>query len=143
MIIEKIFIITKGDFLRSGREKISTFIMGMISLLRMAYICSIAILWPMAFFRLLTKTIIPYTLVEWVGRKASRWSRQKNKTRYKASKEKIRPQAQKQCQQKGCDILVSGHTHVKDYFVFPEGTIYINNGYAPKENSFIYFKHQC
>ena len=45
---------------------------------------------------------------------------------------------------KGFEVVVCGHSHIKDFFLgnqFENPFIYINNGFAAEENSFIYIEN--
>ena len=53
-------------------------------------------------------------------------------------KDKFRMSARKHWDQSEVDIIVAGHSHVKDLYVDPDGKfLYVNNGYALESKSFI------
>lgn len=88
-------------------------------------------------------TILPFVIIEWVGNFLSRKSKGHSKIMFNEDKnrEKFRRSA-KAFSLKGYDYIVSGHSHVKDNFIFKarKRTVqYINNGYALSTKSFIYY----
>jgi UDP-2,3-diacylglucosamine hydrolase len=98
------------------------------------------------FVKFLGDYIVPFSLIEWIGHRASNKSRGKNEKKYE-----LTPEGQKFVKEKfrkSADIffknesdisyLVCGHSHCKDIYSTDSHQIYINNGYALKSNSFIY-----
>ena len=95
------------------------------------------------FTRLLTEFILPYSFVERIGHNASKASRRRNQTKYSLNKndkvkQKFRDCADRAHQLFGFDLLVCGHSHIKDFYHSKKGFTYINNGYAPLEKTFIH-----
>ena len=94
--------------------------------------------------RLLTEMILPYHFIERLGIWASQKSRSRNQYKYsdetrdKMLRESVRARAEKLRDAFSFDILICGHTHVKDDYRSERGFLYANNGYAPKENTFIH-----
>lgn len=96
------------------------------------------------FVKFLGDYIVPFKFIEWIGHRESNKSRGKNEKQYELSiegqefvKEKFRKSADIFFE-KNTDVagLVCGHSHCKDLYQI-ENKYYINNGYAPKSNSFI------
>ena len=94
--------------------------------------------------RLLTETFLTHSFVERIGHQASQKSRLRNRHKYSDEtldtvvREKIRQCVEKQWKTIRFDLLVCGHTHIKDYYQSSQGFLYVNNGYAPRENTFIH-----
>ncbi len=86
--------------------------------------------------------VMPYNLLSYLGERASRLSRKKGSKSFdpEAVKHKFRSGVSK-ITRGDFDFVLGGHSHVKDHFVLP-GTksVYINNGYALRSNSFIYIE---
>ena len=97
-----------------------------------------------SFVRLLTETLVSHSFIESIGHQASEKSRLRNQHKYSDEtldtviREKVRCRAQRVWNAIGFDLLVCGHTHIKDHYQSDQGFLYINNGYAPRENTFIY-----
>ncbi len=94
----------------------------------------------------LANKIVPYHVVELVGTVASSQSRKKNNMRYDLSDDKVISDIREKFRMSAkivksmnpdVELLLSGHSHVIDHFE-QEGFEYLNNGYFPKEKSFIY-----
>lgn len=95
------------------------------------------------FLDLVTNEIFTFSFIERLSQWASRESRMKNKTRYETPemqnkiKEKFRLSAEAFTKSLDVDYLVCGHSHVKDHYICQNGTVYLNNGYAPYTKSFL------
>lgn len=88
--------------------------------------------------RFVANYLLPYSLLEYVGRKASSKSRKKGfkvfdenrvRARFRAGVETTNPKA---------NIIIGGHSHVKDLYTLKSGSTYINNGYALREKVFVH-----
>ena len=87
--------------------------------------------------------IMPYSMIEWIGQRASKKSRARNKRKYEKSAElierirfKFRESARRASKKYAVDVIVCGHSHVMDHF-HEDGLEYLNSGYAPHEKSYI------
>ncbi|TNE99656.1 MAG: UDP-2,3-diacylglucosamine diphosphatase [Deltaproteobacteria bacterium] len=92
---------------------------------------------------LLGDYIVPFSAIEWIGHRASKKSRERNKQRYERSEElstairdKFRESARRAKKKYSVDMVVCGHSHVLDHFR-EEELVYLNSGYAPLEKSYI------
>ena len=98
------------------------------------------------FVRLLTEAILPHSFIEGIGHRASEQSRLRNQHKYSDKaldtvvRENVRHSAERAWDMMGFDLLVCGHTHIKDYYQSGRGFLYVNNGYAPRENTFIHIE---
>jgi len=87
--------------------------------------------------------VVPYSFIEWIGHRASKKSRERNKQRYEKTKDdsamirdRFREAARRASKKYDVCTVVCGHSHVKDNF--KEGSLtYLNSGYAPIEQSYI------
>lgn len=95
---------------------------------------------PLTFY---ANYLMPYFLITKVGEKSSELSRKKNNKRYQLEsdlapvKEKFRRSASQYFYKHHYDLIVCGHSHVKDYFISMDGFLYVNNGYAQHSKTFI------
>lgn len=98
------------------------------------------------FVKFLGDFIVPFSLIEWIGHRASDESRKENLARYELSnegqsfiKDKFRKSAEIYLRDnQPVNGLICGHSHCKDLYQLEDNKFYINNGYAPKTQSFIY-----
>jgi UDP-2,3-diacylglucosamine hydrolase len=94
--------------------------------------------------KFLAERVVPFSISKAVGVWASARSRKKNIEKYEEQKDliklKFRKSAEEYFKQSPSDIIVCGHSHIKDLYESKLGFTYINNGYFPKEQSFIYIK---
>ncbi len=87
--------------------------------------------------------LMPYFLIKNIGEYASKQSRKKNNQRYLLEEDftpikfKFRKSFDLFHSKNNFDIFVAGHSHVRDIYCSPKGFLYLNNGYAPKSQSFI------
>lgn len=84
--------------------------------------------------------VMPYSVLNFVGERASQKSRKKGSYRFdeKAEREKFRKGVMETTEGK-FDFVLGGHSHVKDEFYIPETkSVYVNNGFALKSLSFIH-----
>ena len=97
-----------------------------------------------SFIRLLTENFLPHSFIEEIGHQASLKSRLRNQHKYsdkildEVIRKKIRQRTEKAWDIIRFDLLVCGHTHIKDYYHSRRGFLYVNNGYASRENTFIH-----
>ncbi|MCO4792948.1 MAG: UDP-2,3-diacylglucosamine diphosphatase [Bacteriovoracaceae bacterium] len=97
---------------------------------------------------LLADFVVPYSLIERIGISASAKSRARNKDRYSDKKEmgsfvfeKFRESAKRAAALKNVELVVCGHSHVKDMFE-GDNFKYVNSGFTPIEKSFISFDEE-
>jgi UDP-2,3-diacylglucosamine hydrolase len=87
--------------------------------------------------------VMPYSLLNFIGMRASQKSRKKGSYRFNEDLEraKFRSGVMETTQGK-FDFVLGGHSHVKEEYNLP-GTrsVYINNGYALNSRSFISIHH--
>ena len=94
--------------------------------------------------RMLTEMIVSYDFIERLGVWASKRSRLRNRRKYsdetmdKVVRERVRRRVENLRSAIPFDVLICGHTHIKDYYRSSKGFLYVNNGYAPSENAFIH-----
>jgi UDP-2,3-diacylglucosamine hydrolase len=92
---------------------------------------------PLEYF---AKKIMPYHVLEFLGKNASQISKEKGKKTFNLERQKKSIRDQLVNLNKSADFLICGHTHIKDQFALNEGrTTYYNNGYFPQEKNFIYW----
>ncbi len=91
--------------------------------------------------QVLAEWIVPFPFTRMIGNWASAKSRKKNIAQYESKsdliKEKFRSSSEAAYQEVPSQIIVCGHSHVKDKYESTLGFIYINNGYFPNEKTFI------
>lgn len=97
------------------------------------------------FLSFLSEKIIPFSFVEKVGQWLSSKSRKRNVKRYNEKNEEIRQNFRDAAEvyvkkNKQIDILVCGHSHIKDNYASKNNFLYLNNGYALNEKTFLNIK---
>lgn len=86
---------------------------------------------------------MPYFLITKVGEASSNASRKRNNERYSKEsdlthvKDKFRRSAEMFFKKQKFDIIVCGHSHVKDLYKSENGFEYVNNGYAQNTKTYI------
>lgn len=95
--------------------------------------------------KFLAEDIVPFSFTKSIGDWASSRSRKKNIKKYEERvdiiKDKFRRSAENLFKNnRGFEVLVSGHSHVKDSYKSELGFKYINNGFFPKEQTFLFIK---
>jgi hypothetical protein len=92
--------------------------------------------------RFIGEKILPYTLIDFLGRKASSLSRKAGQKVFNPEevKEKIRRGVEKINTEK-FDYIVGGHSHVLDEYPSSHG-LYLNNGFPIKDQKFIIIEDQ-
>jgi len=86
--------------------------------------------------------IMPYSVLNFLGERASKVSRKKGNRVFNEDlvKERFRSGVQV-IAQNSYDFVIGGHSHVQDSFLLPNGrTTYLNNGYALRQRTFIYIE---
>ena len=91
----------------------------------------------------LVKHIFNFKIVEYIGTRMSRASRIKNEKKYAADsthdnavRDRFRESARRVAKRGGCDVVVFGHSHIKDAHGLLGGGVYLNNGYVVTEGCF-------
>ncbi|WPU65498.1 UDP-2,3-diacylglucosamine diphosphatase [Peredibacter starrii] len=89
--------------------------------------------------RFVANQIMPYAVLNYVGEKASKISRKKGSRKFDAELVRNRFRNGVQTTTKGeFDFVIGGHSHVKDNYTLPgSNSVYLNNGYALRENTFL------
>ena len=92
--------------------------------------------------KFIAQSVLPFSLTEAIGNWASSRSRKKNIEKYESKKEdirlKFRRSAEEEFKTNTFKMIISGHSHIKDEYISPNGFTYLNNGYFPNEKSFIH-----
>ncbi len=87
--------------------------------------------------------LMPHFMIKSIGEYSSEKSRQRNNLRYNFEsdlnevKENFRNSAENFFQKSSAQIIVCGHSHVKDLYVSRNGFEYVNNGYAQHSKTYI------
>ncbi len=84
--------------------------------------------------------IMPYAVLNMIGRRASKISRKKGARLFdeEAVKKRFREGIEISLQNKNYDFILGGHSHVRDLYQLSNGnSTYVNNGYALRTRSFI------
>ncbi len=95
---------------------------------------------PLSFY---ANKLMPHFLIKNIGEYSSNKSRKRNNKRYSQEsdlqpvKDNFRNSAESLFKKTNFDILVCGHSHVKDHYVSNLGFEYVNNGYAQHTQSYI------
>lgn len=90
--------------------------------------------------------LMPHFLIKGIGEYSSDRSRKRNNLRYKEEsdltpiKNNFRFSAEIFFKESQSQIIVLGHSHVKDHYKSPSGFEYINNGYAQHTKTYISIK---
>ncbi|MFA6237292.1 MAG: UDP-2,3-diacylglucosamine diphosphatase [Bacteriovorax sp.] len=87
--------------------------------------------------------LMPHFLIKGVGEYSAEKSRQRNNKRYSTEsdltpvRDNFRESAEVFFKKNNFQVLVCGHSHVKDRYSSPNGFEYINNGYAQHSRTYI------
>lgn len=87
--------------------------------------------------------LMPHFLIKGIGEYSASMSRKRNNKRYKAEsdltpvKDNFRLSAEVFFKKHPCQVIVLGHSHVKDHYASPSGFEYVNNGYAQHTKTYI------
>lgn len=93
--------------------------------------------------RYYANNLMPHFLIKGVGEYSAKKSRERNNKRYSLEadlepvKVNFRNSAEVYFQKHPFQVLVCGHSHVKDYYVSDKGFEYVNNGYAQKTKTYV------
>lgn len=90
--------------------------------------------------RFVANHVMPYSVLSFVGERASQMSRKKGRRIFDEDKvrQKFRDGVETTLRDKDFDFVIAGHSHVKDnYLLSNDRTRYLNNGYALNSRSFI------
>jgi len=97
--------------------------------------------------QILAERIVPFSITKSIGDWASSRSRKKNLKKYNEKstmiRDKFRRSVEEFYQKVKFDVVVTGHSHVKDNYESPQGFKYLNNGFAQSEKTFIFINHQA
>lgn len=83
--------------------------------------------------------VMPYKVLNFLGERASKMSRKRGSRTF--NPDPVRDAFRKgvaQTTEGRYDFVLGGHSHVKDNYSLNEHSIYLNNGYALKEKTFIH-----
>lgn len=87
--------------------------------------------------------LMPYFLIKAVGEYSSEKSRSRNKKRYSTDldlapvRENFRDSAEAFFKIHPVQVIVCGHSHVKDHYISGNGFEYVNNGYVQHTQTYI------
>ncbi len=93
--------------------------------------------------RYYANNLMPHFLIKSVGEFSAEKSRLRNNKRYSLEadllpvRDNFRASAEAFHKKNKFQILVCGHSHVKDHYVSPNGFEYVNNGYAQHTRTYI------
>lgn len=93
--------------------------------------------------RYYANNLMPHFLIKSVGEYSAEKSRRRNNKRYSVEsdltpvRDNFRESAEIFNKKHPVDILVLGHSHVKDLYQSPNGFTYVNNGYAQHTQTYI------
>jgi len=91
-------------------------------------------------FKLFVEKLLPYNILMKLGEKAAGNSKRRGKKvfDYTKAQQRYRKNAMHVIQEQSCDILVFGHTHIKEEQTV-NGKQYINNGFPIKDKTFVHY----
>ncbi len=95
---------------------------------------------PLSFY---ANKLMPHFLIKSIGEYSSEKSRKRNNARYFHESDLIpvrdnfRESMEVFYKKNTYQIMVCGHSHVKDYYISPSGFEYVNNGYAQNSKTYI------
>ena len=91
--------------------------------------------------RFVANKMMPYKLLNYLGKIASKSSRKRGSVSYDENlvKKRFRSGVTQTTEGK-FNFILGGHSHVKDHFQITNNSYYINNGYALRSKSFIYIE---
>ena len=97
----------------------------------------------------IVKNVLDFKTVEYIGTRMSKMSRMRNDKKYASDsvnvdsvRECFRKSARRAALAKGYDIVILGHSHVKDFHRFSKGGLYLNNGYVVTERCFCFLDEE-
>jgi UDP-2,3-diacylglucosamine hydrolase len=96
------------------------------------------------FIKLFLENIVKFEFVDSLGKMLSKRSRARNKKRYSTTdasseliRNRFRESAKRAMKTYQCDVLICGHSHVKDAYEASDRREYYNNGYFLKSRCYI------
>ncbi len=91
-------------------------------------------------FKFFIEKILPYRVLLKLGEKASGNSKKRGKKSFDYSKtqERYRKNALHVIEDKNCDVLIFGHTHIQENQTI-DNKQFINNGFPVKDKSFVHY----
>lgn len=87
--------------------------------------------------------LMPHFLIKRIGEYSAEKSRKRNSARYSTEsdfipvRDNFRKSAEELFKTNSAQVIVCGHSHVKDYYVSANGFKYVNNGYAQHSKTYI------
>lgn len=90
------------------------------------------------YMRFIGEKIVPYSLINFLGTRASAISRKKGKKTF--DREKVRLKIRKGVEfliKDNANFVIGGHSHVLDQYQMKNGGTYINNGFPLEDKKFI------
>lgn len=87
--------------------------------------------------------LMPHFLIKGIGERSAQASRKRNNKRYSTEsdltpvRDNFRLSAEVFFKKNPSQIIVCGHSHVKDLYLSPNGFQYVNNGYAQHTKTYI------
>jgi len=93
--------------------------------------------------KFIAEFVMPYSLLNYLGERASRMSRKKGYKKFNEEKVRSRFRSGVLEKTKGAfDFVLGGHSHVQDQWMLPESkSLYLNNGFALQSKTFIYIEN--
>lgn len=93
--------------------------------------------------KFIAEFVMPYSLLNYLGERASRMSRKKGYKKFNEEKVRSRFRSGVLEKTKGAfDFVLGGHSHVQDQWILPESkSLYLNNGFALQSKTFIYIEN--
>lgn len=101
---------------------------------------SIVTSFPLKYY---ANNLMPHFLIKSIGEYSAEKSRMRNNKRYSKEsdltpvRDNFRLSAEVFFSKHPTEIIVCGHSHVKDHYVSPNGFEYVNNGYAQHSKTYI------
>lgn len=88
---------------------------------------------------ILFEKFIPYWFINLAGGGYSKKSKKDKTIQFdvERAKKNFRKGADEFFNQFNPDYLIAGHSHIKDSYEFSQGKFYLNNGFAPKEQTYL------
>jgi UDP-2,3-diacylglucosamine hydrolase len=99
---------------------------------------------PLRFY---ANNLMPHFLIKNIGEYSAEKSRKRNNKRYSTEsdltpvRDNFRISAEVFHRKHPHDVIVLGHSHVKDFYESEKGFLYVNNGYAQHTQTFIFIEN--
>jgi len=92
-------------------------------------------------FNFLISKVLTYSLIQRLGAWASQNSKKRGKKtfNYEQMRAKYLEGAKELIREKKVKGVIAGHTHVEEFWTFPDGSIYLNCGFPAKHKHFIHY----